>query len=220
MPSNGGSCGPPGRLGLADGPDSPRPVARADPACRVDVDGLAVDLELPAPRTHLGEALSIEGYAVACPQDVPLLLDNVEQAFKRQISCNAFGFVKLDTQLVERFDDVEAVVADMLIESVLIDGVGQVHRGLGVTASAESAAVAAGNEEESVLHAEIRVVAEPGDDEDVPGAVVRVVIAPVVEVAVRGPGPGNGLGYLVYRVLIHRSEHQSASPISLLSSDA
>ena len=55
----------------------------------------------------------------------------------------------------------------------------------------------------------------PGDHEDVAGAVVRVEVGAVVEVAVRGPGPGDRLRDLVHREFVHRSEHQYAlSPMS------
>ena len=50
--------------------------------------------------------------------------------------------------------------------------------------SAESAASAAGNQEECVLDPEVGVVAETGDQEDVAGAVVGVEIGTVIEVAV------------------------------------
>jgi len=125
-----------------------------------------------------------------------LLLDDVEQALPGEIGCDALGFVESDTQLVQRIDDLDAVAVDVLVQAVLVDGIGQVHRGLGV---------AAPDEQECVLHPEVGVVADAADDEDVPGAVVRVEVGAVVEVAVRGTRPRDRLGNLVYRKLVERA---------------
>jgi len=63
-----------------------------------------------------------------------------------------------------------------MVQPVLIDGIGQVHRGL--------RASAAGHQQEGVLDPEVRVVADAGDDEDVAGSVMGVEVGAVVEVAV------------------------------------
>ena len=131
-------------------------------------------------------------------QDVRLLLDDVEQPFPGEIGCDAFGFVEDDPQLVQRLDDLDAVAVDVLVEPVLVDGVGQVYRGLGV---------AAPDEQERVLDPEVGVVADAADHEDVAGAVVGVEVGAIVEVAVRGTRPRDRLGDLVYRELVERSEH-------------
>ena len=61
---------------------------------------------------------------------------------------------------MQRIDDLDAVAVDVLIEPVLVDGVGQVHRGL---------SVALADEQERVFHPQVRVVADSADDEDVGG---------------------------------------------------
>ncbi len=127
-----------------------------------------------------------------------LFLDDVEQAFPGEIGCDALGFVENDPQLVQRFDDLDAVAIDVLVESVLVDGIGQVDRGLGV---------AAADEQERVLDPEVGVVTDTADHEDVAGAVVGVEVGAIVEVAVRGTRPRNWLGNLMYREFVERSEH-------------
>ena len=57
----------------------------------------------------MGEPLGVQRHAITGPQDVRLLLDDVEQAFPGEISCDAFGFVEDDPQFVQRVDDVDAV---------------------------------------------------------------------------------------------------------------
>ena len=105
---------------------------------------------------------------------------------------------RIDPQFVQRLDDLDAVTVDVLVEPVLVDGVGNVHRGLRIPAP---------DEQERVLDPEVGVVADAADQEDVPGAVVGVEVGAIVEVAVRGPRPRDRLGYLMYRELVERSEH-------------
>ena len=62
--------------------------------------------------------------------DVRLFLHDVEQAFPGEIDGDALGLVEHDPQLVQRLDDLDAVAVDVLVEPVLVDGVGKVHRGL------------------------------------------------------------------------------------------
>ena len=60
---------------------------------------------------------------------MPLLLDDVEQPVPRQVDGDALGLVHDDAQLVQRFDDLDAVADDVLVEPVLVDGVGQMYGG-------------------------------------------------------------------------------------------
>ena len=153
---------------------------------------------LSAPAAELGETLRVQRDPVAGAQDVRLFLDDGEQPFPGEIGCDAFGFVEGQPQFVQRLDDLDPVSVDVLIEPVLIDGVRNVHRCLGVSAP---------DEQECVLDSEVGVVADTADQEDVSGAVVGVVVGAVVEVAIRGPRPGDRLGNLMYRELVKRSEH-------------
>ena len=121
---------PPSGFGFADGPDAPRPVARPDPYRRVDGDLLAVDDDVPTPRAHLREPLRVQRDPGTRPQHVPLLLDDVEQPIPRQVDGHALGLVHDDAQLVQRVGDLDAVAADVLVEPVLVDRVGQVYGGL------------------------------------------------------------------------------------------
>ena len=159
---------------------------------------LAVQDDPAAPAAELGEPLRVQRHTITGTHDVRLLLDDVEQAFPGEIGCDAFGFVENDPQFVQRLDDLDAITVDVLVEPVLVDGVGQVYRGLGV---------AAPDEQECVLHPEAGVVADAADHEDVPGAVVGVEVGAIVEVAVRGARPRDRLGDLMYRELVERSEH-------------
>ena len=149
----------------------------------------------------MGEPLRVQRDSGAGPQDVPLFLDDVEQSVPRQIGGDALGFVQDDAQRVQRLVDLDAVAEDVLVEPVLVDRVGQVHRRLLVTAP---------DEHERVLDAEVGVVADAGDQEDVAGAVVRVEVGPVVEVAVRRTRPCDGLRNLVNGKFVHGAEHQSS----------
>ena len=63
---------------------------------RVDGDLLTVDRRVPAPRAELGEPLRVEGDPVARPQDVALLLHDVEEPVPGEIDCDALGFVHHD----------------------------------------------------------------------------------------------------------------------------
>ena len=127
-----------------------------------------------------------------------LLLDDVEQALPGEIGRDALGFVEDQPQFAQRLDDLDPVAVDVLVEPVLVDGVGQVHRGLRIPAP---------DEDERVLDAEVGVVADAADHEDVSGAVVGVEVGAVVEVAVRRTRPRDRLGKLMYRELVERSEH-------------
>ena len=106
---------------------------------------------------------------------------------------------------MEWVDHLDAVAADVLVESILIDRVGQVHRGL---------FVAAADHDERVLDPEVGVVTDAGHEKDVAGAVVGVEVAPVVEVAVGAARPRNRLGQLVNRILVEWSQHQISSSSS------
>jgi hypothetical protein len=96
-------------------------------------DLLAVDRQLAAPGAHLSETLRVERDSVAAPHDVWLFLHDVEQAIPRQVRRDALGFVEHDAQSVQRFDHLDAVIANMLVEAVLIDGAAQVDSGLHVS---------------------------------------------------------------------------------------
>ena len=130
-----GIGGPARRLGLADRADAPGPVAAADPGGRVDGDLFAVDHDVPAPRTQLGEPLRVQRHPVAGAQDVALLLNDREECLPGQVAGDPLGLVEHDAQRLQRFDDLDAVAVDVLLQSVLVDGVGQMHRGLRVTQS-------------------------------------------------------------------------------------
>ena len=132
MPSNGGSAG--------------RPAGSASPIGRMPQDRSRLPIQVAGSTAIFSPSiarwpLQEPSWAKRCAfsvtrlpvtQDVRLLLDDVEQALPGEVGCDAFGFVEDDPQLVQRLDDLDAVAADVLVEPVLIDGVGQVHRGLGV----------------------------------------------------------------------------------------
>ena len=176
----------------------------AYPHRRVDADLLTVDDDLPAPRTHLGEPLRVQRDSGARAQDVPLLLHDVEQPVPRQVDGHALGLVHDDAQLVQRLGDLDAVADHVLVEPVGVDGVRKMHRRLLIPAA---------DEDERILHAEIRVVADAGDQEDVAGAVVGVEVGPVIEVAVRAAGPCDRLRDLVNGEFVHGAEHQASPPM-------
>ena len=143
MPSKGGSAG--------------RPAGSASPIGRMPHDRSRLPSQVLGSTTISSPSttrwpLQVPSWANRCafsvhtvagPQDVRLFLDDVEQALPGEIGCNAFGFVENYPKLVQRFDDLEAVAVDVLVEPVLIDGVRNVHRGLGIPAP---------DEHERVLH--------------------------------------------------------------------
>ncbi len=192
-------------LGGADGPDAPGPVPGADPGGRVDGDLFAVDHQMPAPGTQLGESLRVQGDLGTRPHHVALLLHHTEESVPGQIAGDALGLVENDAQLLQRRGDLDAVAVDVLVQAIGVDGVGQVHRGLVIPSS---------DEQEGVLDPQVGVIADAGDDEDVAGAVVGVEVRPVIEVAVGGAGPGDRLGDLVDGEFVKRSKHSQASPSS------
>src|SRR6201998_2145744 len=132
MPWGGGRAGPPRRHWLADRPDAPGPVAPAEPARGIDGDVLPVDGNAAAPGAELGEPLRVQRHPVAGPQDVRLFPDDVEQALPGEIGCDALGFVEDQPQFAQRLDDLDPVAVDVLVEPVLVDGIGQVTRSLRV----------------------------------------------------------------------------------------
>jgi hypothetical protein len=86
------------RKPLADGSDAPRSVPGPDPHRRVHGDLLAVDNDVPAPRTELRKPLRVEGHPSTRAQNVPLLLDDVEQPVPGEIEGHTFGLVQHDAQ--------------------------------------------------------------------------------------------------------------------------
>src|SRR6201988_2053582 len=178
MPSNGGSAGRPAGSGSPTG-RMPQDRARVPkPGFGVDGDFLAVDDDPTAPAAQLGESLRVERHPVTRTQNVRLFLDDIEQPFPGEIGGDAFGFVEDQAPFVQRLLDLDPVAVVGLVEPVLVDRVGEMHRGLGV---------AAPDEHERVLDSEVGVVADAADDKNVAGAVVGVEVGAVVEVAVRGP---------------------------------
>ena len=137
------------------------------------------------------------------------LLHDVEESVPRQVEGDPFGGFEGEADRVEWVDHLYAVAADVLVEAILIDCVGQVDRGLFVAAS---------DHDERILDPEVGVVAQAGHEEDVAGAVVGVEVAPVVEVAVRAARPCNRLGQLMNRILVEWSQHQISSSSSRCSS--
>jgi hypothetical protein len=199
MPSNGGSAG--------------RPAGSASPIGRMPQDRSRLPIQTDGSTvissTQLREPLGVQRHPVPGAQHVGLFLDDVEQSVPRQVGGDAIGLVEDDPQPVQRLVDLDAIPQHVLIEPVLVDRVGQVHRGLRVAAQAESAASAAGNQDERVLDPEVGVVPDAGDEEDVPGPVVCVEVGPVVEVAVRRPRPSDRLRNLVNGKLIHWAKHHA-----------
>ena len=157
---------------------------------------------------QLGETLGIKGDLGAGSHHVALFLHDVEEALPDQVAGDALGLLQHDAQFPQWLKDLHAVAVDVLVQPVLVDRVGEVDRGLDITAPYE---------QEGVLDPEVGVVADSTDDEDVAGAVVGVEVGAVVEVAVRGAGPGDRLGELVDGVFVERAEHGHSSPISRFS---
>ena len=69
------------------------------------------------------EPLRVQRHPVAGPQNVRLLLDDVEQTLPGEIGRDALGFVEDQSQFAQRLDDLDPVPVDVLIEPVLVDGV-------------------------------------------------------------------------------------------------
>ncbi len=203
MPSKGGSDGPAGRIGVADRADAPRPVAGADPGVRADGDVLSVDSDGAAPGADLGEPLCVEGDPAPGAHHVALLLEDVEGTLPGQVAGDALGLLEHQPQLAERLDDLDPVAADVLVETVVVDLVGQVYGRLGV---------APAEQHECVLDPQVGVVAGAGDQEDVTAAVVGVEIAAVVEVPVAGRRPGDRQRSLVERELVEGTDHVRHRP--------
>ncbi len=77
-----------------------------------------------------------------------LLQKRVEQALPVQVDGDALGLGEREMQCAQRLVDGQPVPADMLVETIPpVDGVGQVHRGLGVRA----VGLPAPDEDEGVL---------------------------------------------------------------------
>ena len=115
--------GAPRGFGLADRADAPGPIPAADPAGGVDLDFLTIDGDPSAPAAELREPLRVQRYPVAGPQNVRLLLEDVEQTLPGEVGRDALGFVEDQPQFVQRLDDLDPVPVDVLIEPVLVDRV-------------------------------------------------------------------------------------------------
>ena len=136
-----------------------------------------------------------------------LLLDDREQALPGEIDLDALGLLHDDPHRLQGVDHLDPIAVDVLVEPVLIDGVGQVHRGLLMGRTAVLATTAPGYQQVGVLHPEVRVVADAGDEKDLAGAVMGVEVRAVIEVTVRRSRPGDRLGHLMDGVFIERSKH-------------
>ncbi len=191
------------RLGLPHRPDPPRAVARADPSVGSDRDVGPVDRDGALPGADLREALGVEGDPRPGAHHVRLLLHDVEGPFPGQVERDALGLLERDPQAAQRFDHLEAVAADVLVEPVVVHRVREVYGGL---------LIAPADQHEGVLRAEVRVVAQAGDQEDLAAPVVGVEVAPVVEVAVAGACPRDRQRHLVEGVLVETADHQPVTP--------
>ena len=80
-------------------------------------------------------------------------------------------------QFLKRFDDLEAIAVDVLVEAVVVDGVAEVEGGLGI---------AAADEEVGILDAQARVVPDAGQRHEAALAIENVEVRPIVEVPIRG----------------------------------
>ena len=107
---------------------------------------------VPSHEPHLREPLRVQHLAERPgPHHVRLLLDDREQPPPVEVHGDALGLLEDDAQLLQRLGDLDPVVADALVEAVVVEGVAEVHGGLLVSAA---------DEDEGVLGAEVGVVAE------------------------------------------------------------
>ncbi len=134
MPSNGGSAGLPAGSGSPTGRMPPGSVPGSDPGGRVDRDLFAVDRDEPSPGTDLREALRIERDLGALTHDMRLFQEWIEQTLPAQVDGDALGLLEREMQCAQRFVDGEPITAHVLVQTRVVDGVGQVDRGLGVRA--------------------------------------------------------------------------------------
>ena len=213
-----GIGGTAGGIGFADRADAPGSVAGTDPGRGVHGDLVAVDNEMSAPGTQLGEALGVQCHAVARPEHMALFLNHREEALPGEIKLDALGLVHDDPQGLQRIDDLDAVSVDVLMQPVVVDGVGQMHSGLLVGVAAVLSAATARNQHEGVFDREVGVVADTGDQKDPAGAVMGVEVGAVIEVAIRGSRPGDWLGHLVHGVFVKWSERHAVSSINRFNS--
>ena len=191
----------PGRLGLAGRADPPRPVAGADPAIGRHGDVLTVDRDRALPRAALREPLRVQHLLQrAGSHHVRRFLDGREQATPVEVQGDALGLLEDDSDLLQRLGDLDPEVADARVETVVVHRLAEVHGGL---------LVAAADQDERVLGAEVRVVAGAEDGEEVTRAVVGVEVPAVVEVAVTAADVGHRLRQLVDRVLVQAGDHQA-----------
>ncbi len=136
---------------------------------------------------------------------MPLFLNDVEQAVPGQVDGDSLGLLEDDAQLVQRLHHLDPVAVDVLVQPVLVDGVGQMHRRLHV---------APAHQHERIPDAEVRVVADPADEKDVSGAVVGIEVRAIVEITVAGTRPGDGLWNLVNGIFVEGPEHHASSPMN------
>ena len=83
------------------------------------------------------------------------------------------------------------------MKAIVVDGVAEVHRGLGVAAT---------NDEVGVLDAESRVIADTGQCHETACPVEHVEVRPVVEISIRRSRPGQRRGRLVNGELVERAQ--------------
>lgn len=100
-----------------------------------------------------------------------------------------------DSQALQPLDDLDEQGADRQVAAVGSELPGCSH---------DAVRVAAAHQEKRVLHAEVRVLAEPEDDEHLPRVVMAVEVVAVVEVAIAGADVADGLGDLMVREVVER----------------
>ena len=172
---------------LADRADAPRPVPGADPAVRRRRRCRRRRPRSCPPRCRPARTAARRGSCRrALTHHVRQLLDDVERALPGQVQGDALGLLHHHAAACAAARRSRSGSCRPAAPS------GRAPRGSAASLEVHGGLlVAAAQQHEGVLGAEVRVEAEPGDEEQVAGAVVRVEVAAVVEVAVAAARPGD-----------------------------
>ncbi len=196
------ACG----LGLADGPDPPRPVPAAHRGVGGDVKAVAVDVDPPLPVAKLGKAAGLQRHSAFRVHRMRVLQRGGKQAAPPQVNRDALGFGNGQVQFLQGFDDVEPVSVDVLVEPVVVDRVAESDGGLDVATS---------DEQVGVFDTQSGVIADPGQRHETPVAVKHIEVRAVVEVAIRGVRGADRHRCLVDGVLVERTQDQQTLQITI-----
>ena len=195
-------------VGVSDGPDAPRSVARAKESVIVlsggfDVDGFAVEFELPFVGSVLDEASEVDEDARPDALGGSFFEESGVESGKDDLATEGMLVIfDGEAEFLERLDDFERHGSDVQVHALAVEEAGSVDVVL---------LAVDGEREGRVDDVEVGVESERPHEVDFAIAAVSVEEVTVVEVAV-GAGKGERLGRLMNGEVVPFGEHDGVPP--------